>query len=81
MSSSEASWPIRMLKGFAMFWWDFLIGDTPELFVGALVVLGAVALLSISVGANAAAVVLAPTLVIVLLIGTVVRAVRQARPR
>ncbi|GAC1367356.1 MAG: hypothetical protein NVSMB32_12310 [Actinomycetota bacterium] len=30
---------------FARFWWDFLVGDTPELFVGALVILGLVALL------------------------------------
>ncbi len=28
-----------------MFWWDFLIGDTPEIFIGIVVVLGIVALL------------------------------------
>jgi len=26
------------VHSFLHFWWDFLIGDTPELFVGALVI-------------------------------------------
>lgn len=28
------------LKAFASFWWDFLVGDTPELFVSVLAVVG-----------------------------------------
>jgi hypothetical protein len=36
--------PARWLRVFGAFWWDFLVGDTPELFVGVLVVLGAAAL-------------------------------------
>ena len=32
----------RAAKAFAMFWWDFLVGDTPELTIGILVALGAV---------------------------------------
>ncbi len=35
----------RAAVAFGRFWWDFLIGDTPELFVGTLLVVGAAALL------------------------------------
>ncbi len=58
---------VRLLKGFAMFWWDFLVGDTPELFVAVLVIIGAVALLSVTWHANAAAVIVLPVLAIVAL--------------
>jgi len=30
----------RGLRAFGRFWWDFLVGDTPELFVVTLVVVG-----------------------------------------
>jgi hypothetical protein len=40
---------VRYLRAFAAFWYDFLIGDRPELFGGSLVVLGLV-WLAISVG-------------------------------
>jgi hypothetical protein len=30
----------RSASAFGRFWWDFLIGDTPELFVATLVVIG-----------------------------------------
>ena len=53
---------LRVLKGFAMFWWDFLVGDTPELFVAVLVIIGAVALISEKWHANATAVVVLPVL-------------------
>ncbi len=29
----------KWLRSFGMFWWDFLVGDTPELFVGVVAVL------------------------------------------
>jgi hypothetical protein len=32
----------RLLKGFASFWKDFLVGDSPEIFVGVLVLLAIV---------------------------------------
>jgi hypothetical protein len=32
------------IRSFGAFWWDFLVGDTPELLPGVLVVLGAGAL-------------------------------------
>jgi len=30
---------------FGRFWWDFLVGETPELLIGAVVAVGAAALL------------------------------------
>ena len=47
-----------------MFWWDFLVGDTPELFVAALVIIGAVALLSETWHVNTVAVIVLPVLAI-----------------
>ena len=37
---------VRLLKGFGRFWWDFLVGDTPELFVAVVVIVGGIAILS-----------------------------------
>lgn len=34
---------MKYVKAFFMFWFNFLIGDTPEIFVGALIVLGVAA--------------------------------------
>ncbi len=30
----------RAVRAFGHFWWDFLVGDTPELFVAMLVLVG-----------------------------------------
>ncbi len=30
---------MKYVTGFGRFWWDFLVGDTPELFVGAGIVM------------------------------------------
>ncbi len=65
---------VRLLKGFGMFWWDFLVGDTPELFVAALVIIGAVSLLSEAWHANTAAVIVLPVLAVVALTVSVKRA-------
>jgi hypothetical protein len=70
---------IRLLKGFGMFWWDFLVGDTPELFVAALVIIGAVALISESWHANTAAVIVLPVLAILALSISVRRASDAAK--
>jgi hypothetical protein len=40
----------RGLGAFGRFWWDFLVGDTPELLVGSVLAVGAAALLVHSVG-------------------------------
>ncbi len=72
---------LRLLKGFAMFWWDFLVGDTPELFVAALVIIGAVALVSEAWHANTLAVIALPVLAIAALTISVKRASDAARKK
>jgi len=69
----------RLIKGFGRFWWDFLVGDTPELFIAALVIIGAIALLSERGHFNAAAVVVLPVLAIFTLAASLVRATRPSR--
>jgi len=39
-ATASANVVIRGLAAFGHFWWDFLVGDTPELFVATLVVIG-----------------------------------------
>lgn len=64
----------RAAVAFGHFWWDFLVGDTPELFVGGLIVLGLIALL-VHLGAPRAVPVIAlPALAIALLAATLLRA-------
>ncbi len=67
------SWP----SAFGHFWWEFLIGDTPELFVGVVAVIGVVALVCLRPGLRTVAAVLAPVLVAGVLTASVYRAVRQ----
>src|SRR5207244_4132167 len=54
----------RALQAFGRFWWDFLVGDTPELAVGALAVIGLAAALA---GLGVAAAILVPLAVVALL--------------
>jgi hypothetical protein len=68
-----------LLKGFAEFWWDFLVGDTPELFVAVVVALAVVALLSRGGHFNVAAEFALPTLAVVALALSLWRASRAAR--
>ncbi len=50
---------MRFLRSFGAFWYDFLIGDRPELFVGPLLVFGLIALaLRAGLGADLAAIAL-----------------------
>ena len=69
----------RAIVGFGRFWWDFLIGDTPELFVGAVAVVGVVALLCLDHRLRTVCAVVLPLLVMALLGFSVWRAGR-ARP-
>lgn len=62
---------MRCLRTFGRFWWEFLIGDTPELFVGVLVVLGIAAALA-SLG-GVAPVIVVPLAVVALLVASVAR--------
>jgi hypothetical protein len=70
---------MRLLKGFGRFWWDFLVGDTPELFVAVLLTIGVVALLRVHGHFNTAAVVALPALAITALALSLWRASRSAR--
>jgi hypothetical protein len=69
----------HLVRSFGSFWWDFLIGDTPELFVGALLVLGACAL-AVHQGAPRFVVVgCLPVLTALLLFFSVIRRARARR--
>jgi len=78
---ASTSWAVRLVRGFARFWWDFLIGDTPELFAAVLVIIGVVSLVSLVGHENALAVVLLPALSVLALGGSVWRAWRASRRR
>ncbi len=68
---------VRAVVAFGAFWWEFLVGETPELFVGVVVVVGAAAALSIDRGARLVAAVLLPMLVAAVLGVSLARAARQ----
>jgi ABC-type transport system involved in cytochrome bd biosynthesis fused ATPase/permease subunit len=72
-------WLTRTIKGFGMFWWDFLVGDTPEIFVAVLTIIGAIALVSVNGHFNAAAATLLPVLAVLALGASVWRAARSLR--
>lgn len=69
----------RWLRSFGAFWWDFLVGDTPELLAGAAIAIGVLALLEEAASLNTAAVATFPTLVVVLLAASVAREKRAKR--
>jgi len=73
----HVSGPLGWLYAFGRFWKDFLIGDTPELFIGAVAVIGLLALLCLKPGLHTVAAVLAPFLVAGVLTTSVYRAVRR----
>jgi len=60
----------RGLRSFGRFWWEFLVGDTPELFVGVLIIVAAALLLR---NHHLAAVILLPAMTIVFLLASVLR--------
>jgi hypothetical protein len=79
----EGTGPVAMrwLTAFGRFWWEFLIGDTPELFVGVVVVIGGLAVLCLRPGLRTLAALAAPVLVAAVLAASVGRAARAARRR
>lgn len=79
MNQQRTPLVVRLIKGFGMFWWDFLVGDTPELFAAALVIIGVVAVSRIVLQENALAVALLPLLAVVALAISLRRAQRAAR--
>ncbi len=74
-------WCVAALVAFGRFWWDFLVGDTPELLVGSLVAIGVVALVVHNVGARAVVIGCLPFLVIALLALSALRARSRSEPR
>ena len=78
-SAAPANPAARMVAAFGRFWWEFLIGDTPELFVGAVLVVGLVALVCVDHAARTWAAYLLPVLVAGLLATSGWRAKRSGR--
>ncbi len=71
----------RALVAFGAFWWDFLVGDTPELLLGALAAMGAAALLVHGIGVRSVVVGALPVLVVAILIVSSLRARARIRIR
>jgi hypothetical protein len=69
----------RYLTAFGRFWWDFLVGDTPELLIGAIIVVSIGALFAHHGVARVITVGAMPVLIVALLATSVLRARRGAR--
>ena len=69
----------RYGSAFGRFWWEFLVGDTPELLVGAALAVVVVALVAHNGAARVVTVGILPVLVIAMLGASVRRALRTAR--
>ena len=65
----------RLLASFGRFWWEFLIGENPDAFFGALVIIGAALLLRHD---RPAAVAIIPVLALVILAGSTYRGRKRA---
>ncbi len=70
----------RYGSAFGRFWWEFLVGDTPELLLGAAMVVVVGAVLAHQGVARPVVVAAMPVLVIALLGASVRRAQRAGRP-
>jgi hypothetical protein len=64
-----------LLASFGRFWWEFLIGENPDAFFGALVIIGAALLLRHD---RPAAIVVVPVLALAVLIGSTYRGRKRA---
>jgi predicted signal transduction protein with EAL and GGDEF domain len=65
----------RLLVSFGRFWWEFLIGENPDAFIGAIVVIGAALLLRHT---RSAAIVIVPILALVILFVSTYRGRKRA---
>jgi hypothetical protein len=77
----SSPWWRRGARAFGRFWWDFLVGDTPELLVGALAAIGIVALLVHGHDVRAVVVGALPVLIVALLALSTFRARSRVRRR
>src|ERR1700722_5799851 len=76
-SSGGAALPRRWVGAFGRFWWDFLIGDTPELTLGAVAAVGAAGAIALDRSLVWLAVVVLPLVVVLALGGAVRRTARR----
>ena len=79
-TSPEPTRAGRWARAFGRFWVEFLVGDTPELALGALVVLVLVAALAHNGAGRVITVGAMPVLVTVVLALSLRRAARAGRP-
>ncbi len=68
----------RVARAFGSFWWDFLIGDTPELFVAVIVIIIAALVLRHH---HVAAIVVLPAIAIISLLASAWRGREHSDPR
>lgn len=71
--------PRRWARAFGHFWWDFLVGDTPELLIGGVACVAVGAVVAHATSGRALAVIVLPVLVVALLATSLWRAARRAR--
>jgi hypothetical protein len=69
--------PKKLAIAFGRFWWEFLIGENPDAFVGAIVIIGAALLLRHD---RAVAITVIPALAIVALVGSAYRGRKRGAP-
>lgn len=62
--------PKQLVTAFGRFWWEFLIGENPDAFIGALVVIGTAVLLRHD---RVAAITTVPLLTVAFLVGSAYR--------
>jgi hypothetical protein len=73
---------VRFVKGFARFWWDFIVGDDWRIAAGVVSVLAAGAVLVAETAVpDWLVAVLAATGIVVVAIGTIASSALQARRR
>ncbi len=68
---------LRAVAAFGRFWWDFLIGDTPEIFVVIVLALVVVGWLSLGAHAALAAGIVLPIVAVGALVHSLLRATRS----
>jgi len=76
---NAGSTALRWMVTFGRFWWEFLVGDTPELLIGVVAVVGVLAVICLRPGLRTAAAFVGPVLVAGVLTLSVRRAVRRSR--
>ncbi|MDA8271984.1 MAG: hypothetical protein M0Z39_11415 [Actinomycetota bacterium] len=73
--------PLWLVEGFLRFWWELLVGDTPELFIGTVAIFGVAELLLDFKAPSLVLVLVGPILVVLLLNLTVAIAFRTISTR